>query len=529
MTSMQERAERIGASLTIVTAPRSGTEVVLAWEPAFVMPAQVHAAQLNAASPPRPSRRRVLLVDDHALLRTGVANIINQEPDLHVVAEAGNGVEAVEAFERHRPDVTLLDLRMPVMEGVEAVRRIRERDPQARVIVLTTYDTDEDISRALKAGAKAYILKDISADALVDCIRDVLAGKTYLAPAAAAKLAEGVTRVQLTPRELATLRLMADGKANKEIASDARHQRAHRQDPPRPPVREARRHQPHRSDQGRHAPRPGAPRVSRLRRTAQFVRLAVMPATNSVCKSCRTAEVLERLRALRSRQPVKYTAFYSSQLGGIVTDPALMVIPFDDHMVHRGHGIFDTAGIVNGKIYDLEAHLDRFLQVRRALEAEAAVARATRCATSSSGPRRPAAGATARSVTGCRRAPGSLDLTPVAGADPGFFVMIFPGLVYPERWKTEGVRVMTTTYPIKPPLYAITKTTNYLPNVLMQMEAKEKGFDNGVFIDHDGHVGESSNMNVAFVSHDGVLCIRSSITSCRAARRCGCWSLRRSW
>ena len=95
---------------------------------------------------------------------------------------------------------------------------------------------------------------------------------------------------------------------------------------------------------------------------------------------------------------------------------------------------------------------------------------------------------------------GSLDLTPVAGADPGFFVMIFAGLVYPEKWKTDGVRVMTTTYPIKPPLYAITKTTNYLPNVLMQMEAKEKGFDNGVFIDHDGHVGESSNMNVAFVT-----------------------------
>jgi 4-amino-4-deoxychorismate lyase len=101
--------------------------------------------------------------------------------------------------------------------------------------------------------------------------------------------------------------------------------------------------------------------------------------------------------------------------------------------------------------------------------------------------------------------PGNLDLTPVAGADPGFFVMIFPGLVYPEKWKADGVRVMTTTYPIKPPLYAITKTTNYLPNVLMQMEAKEKGFDNGVFVDHEGHVGESSNMNVAFVTHDNVL------------------------
>lgn len=108
---------------------------------------------------------------------------------------------------------------MPVMEGVEVVRRIRAQDPAARVIVLTTYDTDDEITRALKAGAKAYVLKDISADDLVSCIRDVLAGKTYLAPAAAAKLADGVTRVQLTPREMATLKLVADGKANKEIAT----------------------------------------------------------------------------------------------------------------------------------------------------------------------------------------------------------------------------------------------------------------------------------------------------------------------
>ena len=170
-----------------------------------------------AVGPASPAR--VLLVDDHALLRTGVANIINQESDLHVVAEAGDGAEAIAAFERHQPDVTLLDLRMPIMEGVEVVRRIRERDPHALVIVLTTYDTDDEISRALKAGAKAYVLKDIAADALINCIRDVLAGKTYIAPAAAAKLAEGVTRVQLTPREMAALKLVADGKANKEIAT----------------------------------------------------------------------------------------------------------------------------------------------------------------------------------------------------------------------------------------------------------------------------------------------------------------------
>jgi 4-amino-4-deoxychorismate lyase len=100
--------------------------------------------------------------------------------------------------------------------------------------------------------------------------------------------------------------------------------------------------------------------------------------------------------------------------------------------------------------------------------------------------------------------PGSLELSPAPGAEPGFFVMVFPGLVYPDRWYTDGLKVMTTTYPIKPPLYATTKSTNYLPNVLMQMEAKEAGFDNGVFIDAAGHVGECSNMNVAFVTSDGV-------------------------
>jgi DNA-binding NarL/FixJ family response regulator len=169
---------------------------------------------------PATSQATVLVVDDHVLVRTGVANIISHEPGLQVVAEAANGAEAVAAFERHRPDVTLLDLRMPVMEGVEAVRQIRLRDPQAKVIVLTTYDTDEDITRALKAGAKAFVLKDISAGGLIACIHDVLAGKTYLAPTAAAKLAEGVARVQLTPRELSTLRLMADGRSNKEIANE---------------------------------------------------------------------------------------------------------------------------------------------------------------------------------------------------------------------------------------------------------------------------------------------------------------------
>lgn len=181
----------------------------------------IDAIAARAMPPPRSAAQpaRVLVADDHSLLRTGVANIINHESDLEVIAEAANGRDAIAAFLLHRPDVVLMDLRMPEMEGVEAVRRIREIDPLARVIVLTTYDADEDIARALQAGAKAYILKDIAADALVACIRDVLAGKTYLAPAAAAKLAERQTQVQLTPRELAVLRLLANGNSNKEIAT----------------------------------------------------------------------------------------------------------------------------------------------------------------------------------------------------------------------------------------------------------------------------------------------------------------------
>ena len=168
-----------------------------------------------------------------------------------------------------------------------------------------------------------------------------------------------------------------------------------------------------------------------------------MPATNISLRTLSDQDVLAQLRALRAKQPVKYTAFYSSQLGGVVTDPALMVIPFDDHMVHRGHGIFDTAGIVNGKIYDLDAHLDRFLKSAERSKLKLPSSRDEMRdiiikTTAASGRR-----------DGSIRywlssGPGNLDLTPVAGADPGFFVMIFPGLVYPDKWKNEGVRVMTT-------------------------------------------------------------------------------------
>ena len=228
-----------------------------------------------------------------------------------------------------------------------------------------------------------------------------------------------------------------------------------------------------------------------------------MPASTPALRLLNTHDVLTGLAALREKQPVKYWAFYSSQIGGVVTDPALMVLPFDDHMVHRGHGIFDTASIVDGKIYDLDAHLDRFV---RSAERSALLLPGTREQIRDVIVRTAA-------ISGKRdgairywlsSGPGSLDLTPAAGAEPGFFVMIFGGLSYPDRWYTEGLRVMTTTFPIKPPLYAITKSTNYLPNVLMQIEAKRAGLDNGVFIDEAGHVGESSNMNVAFVTDDGV-------------------------
>ena len=227
-----------------------------------------------------------------------------------------------------------------------------------------------------------------------------------------------------------------------------------------------------------------------------------MPATTTL-PTLTADEVIAQLRALRARQPVKYWAFYSSQLGGIVTDPALMVVPFDDHMVHRGHGIFDTAAIEAGKIYDLEAHLDRFIRSAKNSKLQLPARETMRDiivrTTAASGQRQ-------GSIRYWSSAgPGSLGLTPAAGAEPGFFVMISAGLGYPDTWYTQGLRMMTTTYPIKPPLYAVTKSVNYLPNVLMQMEALEHGLDNGIFVDEDGNVGESSNMNVAFITADGVL------------------------
>jgi DNA-binding NarL/FixJ family response regulator len=161
---------------------------------------------------------RVLLADDHAIVRSGVAQILNQQAGIQVVAEASDGAQALELYRRERPDVALIDLRMPMVEGAQVVERVRREFPDAVLIVLTTYDTDDDIESALRAGAKAYLLKDVSPLELVACVRAAHAGRTWVSPAIASKLAERMTRVQLTPREMSVLKLMAVGKANRDIA-----------------------------------------------------------------------------------------------------------------------------------------------------------------------------------------------------------------------------------------------------------------------------------------------------------------------
>jgi two-component system NarL family response regulator len=164
-----------------------------------------------------PETIRILIADDHLVVREGLSALINRRPDMRVVAEASDGAEAVEKFFLHSPDVTLIDLRMPRMDGVEVMQAIRPRAPDARLIVLTTFDGDEDISRALHAGARGYLLKDASREELFECIRTVHAGKPYIPSATAAKLANHRGSPDLSPRELEVLDLMVDGRSNKEI------------------------------------------------------------------------------------------------------------------------------------------------------------------------------------------------------------------------------------------------------------------------------------------------------------------------
>ena len=162
---------------------------------------------------------RILAADDHPLLRRGIASLVNAEPDMELVAQASTGREAVEQFQLHRPDITLMDLQMPDMSGIEAMIAIRSEFPDARVIVLTTYSGDVQVLRALKAGARAYILKGRVHGELLDTIRAVHAGQKRIPQEVAAGLAEHTGEDELSTRELEVLRLIAAGNANKEIAA----------------------------------------------------------------------------------------------------------------------------------------------------------------------------------------------------------------------------------------------------------------------------------------------------------------------
>lgn len=162
---------------------------------------------------------RLLLADDHPVVRQGLAALINRQPGMLVVAEAATGHEAVALFDAHRPDITLMDLRMPELDGVAAISAIRAVTPTARVIILTTYDSDEEIYRGLLAGAMAYLLKDATPEVLVEAIQAVHAGQKRIPQEIAAKLAERMIGPELTPRELEVLRLLVAGHSNKGIGA----------------------------------------------------------------------------------------------------------------------------------------------------------------------------------------------------------------------------------------------------------------------------------------------------------------------
>ena len=164
------------------------------------------------------SRITVLIADDHSVVREGLVSLISRKADMTVIGEAANGHEAVDLWKQHRPDVTLLDLRMPELDGVGAIKEIRSGNEKARIIVLTTFDGDEDIYRAIQAGAKGYLLKDAPREALMDCIRRVHAGETCVPVHLAAKLAQRVSGETLSGREIEVLKLMAQEKAIRRSA-----------------------------------------------------------------------------------------------------------------------------------------------------------------------------------------------------------------------------------------------------------------------------------------------------------------------
>ncbi|MEB3355290.1 MAG: response regulator transcription factor [Synechococcales bacterium] len=163
---------------------------------------------------------RILIADDHPIMRSGLAVLLKYEPDMEVVAEARNGVEAIDLFRQHQPDVTLMDMRMPDLNGVDAIVAIRQDAPDARILIVSTYSGDESIYRGLQAGAKGYLLKDAPLDDVIAAIRTIHAGENYLPAEIGAKLAERFNQPQLSDRESEVLQLMSQGKSNQEIAAD---------------------------------------------------------------------------------------------------------------------------------------------------------------------------------------------------------------------------------------------------------------------------------------------------------------------
>lgn len=214
-------------------------------------------------------------------------------------------------------------------------------------------------------------------------------------------------------------------------------------------------------------------------------------------------EAIARLQDAVHAKASNFYAMYSSALGGIVTDPALMVLPLDDHMAHRGHSVFDTATLTGGMLYQLDPHLDRLLRsaelARVPLPFPREELRQIILDTA----------AASRQREGSVRywlsaGPGGFGLGPAECVGSSFYVIVFNQELYPASYYTDGMKVITSNIPIKPPLFARIKSTNYLPNVLVVLEAKDRSADNGIFIDQRGMVAESSNMNVAFVTKDCV-------------------------
>ena len=231
LRGMPERAAVIGGKLAVWSEVGAGTEVELRLPARTVYATSARRswwsrllARQDAGK--RPRRRvmtgsspiRILTVDDHPLVREGIAGLVGVQPDMTVVAEAANGREAIQQFRAHRPDVTLMDIQMPEMNGLDALIAIRTEFPDAKIIVLTTYEGDVHILRALKAGAQGYLLKNTLHSDLLQTIRAVHAGKRSLSPEASFQIAQHVSDQALTPAEVVVLRLIAAGNANKQIA-----------------------------------------------------------------------------------------------------------------------------------------------------------------------------------------------------------------------------------------------------------------------------------------------------------------------